>query len=235
MHNFPEIFEQNYDIVLNEIEICSKITEQYPRNYYAWTYRQLVSYHINTPDKIETQLDELKSWIKRHVSDFCAYHYRHFLWERYIYSLHKEIGDFLLNHLNSFPNISGLQIKGFKMDKELSIKFFHFWKSEWMLSHNLIIFYPGHESLWSHRRALLTYWIFFCLIAEDIRELVSSDDVKDSEVLDEDITEINLLNIFMKECKFVRRMILDDGICQYEKNKRFAQRYYAWILFIVSI
>jgi len=32
-----------YDKIVSEIIICQRIAEVYPKNYYAWTYRQLVS------------------------------------------------------------------------------------------------------------------------------------------------------------------------------------------------
>lgn len=42
---------ESWDNVLkHELQVCARVADAYPRNYYAWNHRKWVLQHINTQD-----------------------------------------------------------------------------------------------------------------------------------------------------------------------------------------
>ena len=228
------MFKQSYDTVLSEIRECEKIAEQYPRNYYAWTYRQLVSLFIPSADEIESHIDSLTKWTKRHVSDHCAYHYRHFLWSRFIHFLDMPLANAITKGLNNSEHIVEEETDC-KISPEHAERIYEFWKTEFVLSTNLLTNYPGHESLWCHRRSLVVHWTMVLQCSASVRSLCESDSyIPTQSDPDAEVESVNLSLLFERELHFVKRHITDDGISQYEKNKRFAVSYLTWLFALVS-
>mmetsp|Transcript_4109 Transcript_4109/g.11309 ORF Transcript_4109/g.11309 Transcript_4109/m.11309 type:complete len:465 (-) Transcript_4109:64-1458(-) len=72
-----------------EIDVCTRVAEKFPKNYYAWTHRSFVVQLVITscfangcPRIIEPVTDFLseeltfsKSWLSTHISDHSAVHY----------------------------------------------------------------------------------------------------------------------------------------------------------------
>ena len=42
----PSLFEPLRDLLAREIVLCDRICSSYPKNYYAWTHRQLLSSYM---------------------------------------------------------------------------------------------------------------------------------------------------------------------------------------------
>lgn len=61
-----------------EVEVCRRVAEKYPKNYYAWTHRRFLWTLVG-----ETMVDQwkrewrtmLKDWLPKHISDHSAAHY----------------------------------------------------------------------------------------------------------------------------------------------------------------
>ena len=66
-----------------EIDICQKIAERYPKNYYAWTHRRFLWTILMTTTTSSTMIKDLLQkeyltlfqWLNHHISDHSAVHY----------------------------------------------------------------------------------------------------------------------------------------------------------------
>jgi len=130
-----------------EMENCTKAVTIYPRNYYAWTYRQHVITQLMNFDFlsnkaqveeirchcVKSKLDELFNWLKRNVSDHSC-----------------------VNHLIILMKAYKKALVDQGNEKELAYYLIYLLK-QFYYNQYLIIFFPGHQSLWTLRRFL---WLF---------------------------------------------------------------------------
>lgn len=150
-----------------ELEICTKIAEKYPKNYYAWTHRRFVmdtlllikmqdgnvSSSINdyTWKILESEFHMINSlWITKHVSDHSAVHY----------------GGEILRILISFkkglfvPTQNYSSIKGSNRSQEWIMEQLQQVLNE---SQTLILKHPSNEVIWIWRRICSQIYIEFLL------------------------------------------------------------------------
>jgi hypothetical protein len=129
-------FQQMIKLMHEEIEVCGKVAEKYPKNYYAWTHRRYLWSSCLLPrsqpkhtDKLEKLLKEefatLHSWLQHHISDHSAVHYQ--------------------------CQVVGLWMQHSSCDDELLA----IAKTSLEHVHQLIQNHPDHESLWILRRLVL--------------------------------------------------------------------------------
>lgn len=113
------------DIVNNEIKVCIRSAELFPRNIYAWKHRLWVfqNYYTLFKELLPQELTDTEFWIKKHISDNSARCYREQL---ILESLHSSPND--------FPRL---------LQKELD------WNKD-----NLL-YYVGKESVWQYRKFLI--------------------------------------------------------------------------------
>jgi len=64
------------DFVPEELAVCMRSTELYPKNYYAWTHRQWIVQKATNETLLLSELEVLKEWTDRHISDHCGFHHR---------------------------------------------------------------------------------------------------------------------------------------------------------------
>ncbi|XP_059194035.1 protein prenyltransferase alpha subunit repeat-containing protein 1 [Centropristis striata] len=161
-----------------EMKVCSDAACRYPSNYNAWSHRIWVLQHM-AKGNIKVFHDELSSmrlWVSMHVSDHSGFHYRQFLLKELI----SELSQTPASPTNSSPQhrcstepsssphhcshsqangeVPGAEAGG-EEERQLSVttvlQLFH---QEMELCSDLIQSFPGHETLWSHRRHVFYLW-----------------------------------------------------------------------------
>lgn len=63
------------EFIEKELDHCSKCSEIYPRNYYAWAYRVFLLNNFKNDDILNMEFKKMMEWIPRHVSDHSAIHH----------------------------------------------------------------------------------------------------------------------------------------------------------------
>jgi hypothetical protein len=77
------------NLVQEEIAICTRVAERYPKNYYAWTHRRYLLGQLqnlvqeaknntiaqNFISLLQNEWSTILNWLKTHVSDHSAVHY----------------------------------------------------------------------------------------------------------------------------------------------------------------
>ncbi|XP_062241009.1 protein prenyltransferase alpha subunit repeat-containing protein 1 isoform X5 [Platichthys flesus] len=156
-----------------EIKVCSDAACHYSSNYNAWSHRIWVLQHM-AKGNIKVFLDELSSmrlWVSMHVSDHSGFHYRQFLLKELITELYQTPPSTnttcsLQHQSTTVPSISLHHQNHNQANRELSeaaaagegerqLSFttvFQLFHQEMELCSDLIHAFPGHETLWSHRK-----------------------------------------------------------------------------------
>uniref|UniRef100_A0A8D3B3X7 Protein prenyltransferase alpha subunit repeat containing 1 n=1 Tax=Scophthalmus maximus TaxID=52904 RepID=A0A8D3B3X7_SCOMX len=133
-----------------EMKVCSDAACRYPSNYNAWSHRIWVLQHM-AKGNVKVFHDELSSmrlWVSMHVSDHSGFHYRQFLLQELTAELSQTPPSTSTTTCSSHHQSSAL---GFPTVPQL----FH---QEMELCSDLIQSFPGHETLWSHRRHVFYLW-----------------------------------------------------------------------------
>ncbi|CAK6984302.1 protein prenyltransferase alpha subunit repeat-containing protein 1 [Scomber scombrus] len=159
-----------------EMRVCSDAAGRYPSNYNAWSHRIWVLQHM-AMGNIKVFHDELSSmrlWVSMHVSDHSGFHYRQFLLKEVITELSHSSGNSgspehrSSTVLSSSPNhhshsqangeLSGAEAAD-EVENQLGLSaVFQLFHQEMELCTDLIQSFPGHETLWSHRRHVFYLW-----------------------------------------------------------------------------
>ncbi|XP_044513299.1 protein prenyltransferase alpha subunit repeat-containing protein 1 isoform X3 [Gracilinanus agilis] len=151
---FP--MERVQRIVQEEIEVCGEAAGRYPSNYNAWSHRIWVLQNLAKLD-IKILLDELSStkhWASMHVSDHSGFHYRQFLLKSLISqtvtdSTVLEQNPLVSEHISDLPKDDDEDTSA---EHHRVVDLSHLLEEEVEFSTDLIDNYPGHETLWCHRR-----------------------------------------------------------------------------------
>lgn len=146
-------------LVKEEMDVCCEAAGRYPSNYNAWSHRIWVLQHLA---KLNTEilLDELSStkhWVSMHVSDHSGFHYRQFLLKSLI---GRTVSDCTLQMHNQMANQQAPSLPKDEENDETEATCVEekrpdhplILKEEVELCTDLINSYPGHETLWCHRR-----------------------------------------------------------------------------------
>jgi hypothetical protein len=153
--------------------------------------------------------------MKKHVSDHCAYHCRQVLLLKFLTESNPKAAEFIKNQK--------LCTEITEEDKQNKDKILSVWLKEMCFIQNLMAIYPGHESMWVHRRNIFAYWVLI------LQYFTFSQDLDLSKNYDED-----LWVSFQSEMEFVNEYIEDDVGGFREFHRTSACAYRAWLLFVVS-
>ena len=124
--SFPPSIEQINECVLRiEINLCSSLSDVYPKNYFSWMHR-LWLLQLMHKDQLHEENNFCKTWLLNHVSDHSASNHK----IQVIVRLINLEGTNKFTILNIFENMLA--------------------ESAYLIVHR-----PEHESLWCHRRTLL--------------------------------------------------------------------------------
>ncbi|XP_053276072.1 protein prenyltransferase alpha subunit repeat-containing protein 1 isoform X1 [Pleuronectes platessa] len=162
-----------------EIKVCSDAACHYSSNYNAWSHRIWVLQHM-AKGNVKVFLDEMSSmrlWVSMHVSDHSGFHYRQFLLKELITELYQTPPSTtttcsLQHQSTTVPSISLHHQNHNQANRELSeaaaagegerqlsfTTIFQLFHQEMELCSDLIQAFPGHETLWSHRRHIFYLW-----------------------------------------------------------------------------
>ncbi|XP_010806173.1 protein prenyltransferase alpha subunit repeat-containing protein 1 isoform X2 [Bos indicus] len=147
--------ERTQQLIREEMEVCGEAAGRYPSNYNAWSHRIWVLQHLA---KLDTKilLDELSStkhWASMHVSDHSGFHYRQFLLKSLI---SQTVTDGSVLEQSPLRSESTVVLpkdeEAVASAEESRINLPHLLEEEVEFSTDLIDAYPGHETLWCHRR-----------------------------------------------------------------------------------
>nr|XP_032600067.1 protein prenyltransferase alpha subunit repeat-containing protein 1 isoform X1 [Taeniopygia guttata] len=153
--------ERIHRLVQEEMNVCSEAAGRYPSNYNAWSHRIWVLQHL-AKLTVKVLLDELSStkyWVSMHVSDHSGFHYRQFLLSSLI---HRTVTDKNIQVENQVVNEQNPSLQKDEESagteaacaEEQSVDLPHHLDEEMELCSELIDNYPGHETLWCHRRCV---------------------------------------------------------------------------------
>ncbi|XP_005581947.1 protein prenyltransferase alpha subunit repeat-containing protein 1 isoform X1 [Macaca nemestrina] len=147
--------ERAQRLIQEEMEVCGEAAGRYPSNYNAWSHRIWVLQHLAKLD-VKILLDELSStkhWASMHVSDHSGFHYRQFLLKSLISQTVIDSSVMEQNPLRSEPAlVLPKDEEAAVSTEEPRINLHHLLEEEVEFSTDLIDSYPGHETLWCHRR-----------------------------------------------------------------------------------
>ncbi|XP_054664737.1 protein prenyltransferase alpha subunit repeat-containing protein 1 [Grus americana] len=150
--------ERIHRLVQEEMNVCSEAAGRYPSNYNAWSHRIWVLQHLGNLT-VKILLDELSStkyWVSMHVSDHSGFHYRQFLLKSLIGRTVTDNNVLVLNQMvnEQNPSLEKEESAGAEAAfvEEQSVDLPRCLEEELELCTELIDNYPGHETLWCHRR-----------------------------------------------------------------------------------
>lgn len=139
-----------------EMRVCAEAAGRYPSNYNAWSHRIWVLQNM-AKGNLKVLHDELSStrlWVSMHVSDHSGFHYRQHL----LKALAKELSPAAEKDVHTSQQPNGESTATASDDnhhKDVMPRLFH---EEIQLCTDLIESYPGHETLWCHRRHVFYLW-----------------------------------------------------------------------------
>ncbi|XP_041516904.1 protein prenyltransferase alpha subunit repeat-containing protein 1 isoform X1 [Microtus oregoni] len=142
--------ERTQLILQEEMEVCGEAAGRYPSNYNAWSHRIWVLQNVAKLD-LKILLDELSStkhWASMHVSDHSGFHYRQFLLKSLISQTAMDTSALQQNSLKDEPKDE----EAAASTEEPRIDLTQLLEEEVEFCTDLIDSYPGHETLWCHRR-----------------------------------------------------------------------------------
>ncbi|KAM6391585.1 protein prenyltransferase alpha subunit repeat-containing protein 1 [Rhynochetos jubatus] len=151
--------ERIHRLVQEEMSVCSEAAGRYPSNYNAWSHRIWVLQNLGKLT-IKVLLDELSStkyWVSMHVSDHSGFHYRQFLIKSLIVRNVTDCNALVQNQIvnEQSPSLEKEEESAgaeAACVEEQSVDLPRCLEEELELCTELIDTYPGHESLWYHRR-----------------------------------------------------------------------------------
>jgi hypothetical protein len=137
------------NLVQEEIAICARVAERYPKNYYAWTHRRYLLGQLQNLVQeaknnnyfaqhfislLQNEWSSILSWLKTHVSDHSAVHYGGQVLEFWLDSIQDD-------------------------EKSLSIQVM---TGALQSARDLVDRYPDHETLWMFRRVVVVTAMRYC-------------------------------------------------------------------------
>ncbi|XP_066567282.1 protein prenyltransferase alpha subunit repeat-containing protein 1 isoform X2 [Amia ocellicauda] len=158
----PAQAERLQRVLQEEMKVCSEAAGRYPSNYNAWSHRIWVLQHL-AKGNIKILHDELscvKYWVSMHVSDHSGFHYRQFLLKSLVGDpsivLDKDTLSLAVSspdeHCASLSKGEGVSVE----TQRTAVP--DLFDEEMQLCTDLIESYPGHETLWCHRRHIFFLW-----------------------------------------------------------------------------
>ncbi|XP_070819668.1 protein prenyltransferase alpha subunit repeat-containing protein 1 [Chaetodon trifascialis] len=174
-----------------EMKVCCDAACRYPSNYNAWSHRIWVLQHMamGNVKVLHDELSSMRLWVSMHVSDHSGFHYRQFLLKELITELSQAPASTTTTTTNTTNNntnspqhhsstapsssphhhshtqangeLPGAEAAG-EDEKQLSFTtVLQLFRQEMELCSDLIQSFPGHETLWSHRRHVFYLWHYW--------------------------------------------------------------------------
>ncbi|XP_062873986.1 protein prenyltransferase alpha subunit repeat-containing protein 1 [Trichomycterus rosablanca] len=133
--------------IQDEMKVCADAASRYNSNYNAWSHRIWVLQHMANGNLkiLHDELSSTKHWVSMHVSDHSGFHYRQFLLKELLAKLGQ----------SQQPNGGNALCTAEDSQPDVIPQLFH---HEMELCTDLIESYPGHETLWCHRRHVFYLW-----------------------------------------------------------------------------
>ena len=189
----------------------------------------------------------MEDWTKRNVSDHCGFHHREFILLQLLklHNIPTTVSHTIFNTPNAEQQIVDLiaQCQTLNIDSSQLDWLILLWIKEFYFVDRLILLYPGHETMWLHKRFLIFYWMVLSLIMKNLSSTFDWDDQYSREISEDhydDPKAIEALSLDHKpflqsELAFAEHCIQDDGVSKYEAQKKFASLYQFWTLITVHI
>ncbi|XP_010361253.1 protein prenyltransferase alpha subunit repeat-containing protein 1 isoform X2 [Rhinopithecus roxellana] len=223
-------------LIQEEMEVCGEAAGRYPSNYNAWSHRIWVLQHLAKLD-VKILLDELSStkhWASMHVSDHSGFHYRQFLLKSLISQTVIDSSVMEQNPLRSEPAlVLPKDEEAAVSTEEPRINLYHLLEEEVEFSTDLIDSYPGHETLWCHRRHIF-YLQHHLNAGSQLSQAMEVDGLNDSSKQG-----------YSQETKRLKRTPASDSLglemehrfidqvlstCRNVEQARFASAYRKWLV-----
>ncbi|XP_030665899.1 protein prenyltransferase alpha subunit repeat-containing protein 1 isoform X3 [Nomascus leucogenys] len=227
--------ERAQRLIQEEMEVCGEAAGRYPSNYNAWSHRIWVLQHLAKLD-VKILLDELSStkhWASMHVSDHSGFHYRQFLLKSLISQTVIDSSVMEQNPLRSEPAlVLPKDEEAAVSTEEPRINLPHLLEEEVEFSTDLIDSYPGHETLWCHRRHI--FYLQHHLNGSQLSQAMEVDGLNDSSKQG-----------YSQETKRLKRTPVPDSLglemehrfidqvlstCRNVEQARFASAYRKWLV-----
>ncbi|XP_012309243.1 protein prenyltransferase alpha subunit repeat-containing protein 1 isoform X2 [Aotus nancymaae] len=228
--------ERAQRLIQEEMEVCGEAAGRYPSNYNAWSHRIWVLQHLAKLD-VKILLDELSStkhWASMHVSDHSGFHYRQFLLKSLISQTVIDSSVMEQNCLRSEPApVLPKDEEAAASTEEPRINLPHLLEEEVEFSTDLIDSYPGHETLWCHRRHIF-YLQHHLNAGSQLSQVMEVDGLNDSSKQG-----------YSQETKRLKRTPAPDSLglemehrfidqvlstCRNVEQARFANAYRKWLV-----
>ncbi|XP_054253896.1 protein prenyltransferase alpha subunit repeat-containing protein 1 isoform X3 [Indicator indicator] len=228
--------ERIHQLVQEEMNVCSEAAGRYPSNYNAWSHRIWVVQHLGKLT-VKILLDELSStkyWVSMHVSDHSGFHYRQFLLKSLTGRTVTDNNTLVQNqmvHEQKEESSAGAEAA---CTEEQSVDLPHHLEKELELCTELIDTYPGHETLWCHRRH-----VFY------LQHRLSATS-HTAQAMDVDgLNESGAKQGYTQETKRLKRAVMQDSLglemeyrfidnvlstCRDVDQARFAAAYRKWLV-----
>ncbi|CAG8507187.1 168_t:CDS:2 [Dentiscutata erythropus] len=220
------------ELIRLEIPIIRRVVELYPKNYYAWTHRHWIISLLpidssNSISLLDDELLNMEKWVRTNVSDHSGFHHRQLCLIKKSQFYNSTIANFLGisrdNLLNQLPvpeNLSSTKTDHITL----------LWFNEIRLTRDLILRYPGHETLWYHLRFLSVIWKWLSSLGHIYP--IESKNIEPYGDGDGENIMLNLWPDYENELKFSRYCILMNSDIDDEHialQKRYAITYELWI------
>ncbi|KAG2843200.1 hypothetical protein PC111_g2450 [Phytophthora cactorum] len=199
-----------------QIEVCSRLAEQKPRNYHAWSFRHWIVSCLPM-DLARKELQDMEHWCRTHVTDHSGWNHR----------------QHTLNELMKKCRDAG------EVDLSLVLP-------EYKFVSDIMASYPTHEALWCHRRYVMQCFLNEVPRNAISEELALLDDLSSrvaglfSDVKPESIENAALsaswdeifktLSSNAGDCFSVLRAVVHEIETAWKCGNQFSRRYAAWCL-----
>ncbi|XP_016428843.1 protein prenyltransferase alpha subunit repeat-containing protein 1 isoform X1 [Sinocyclocheilus rhinocerous] len=139
-----------------EMRVCADAAGRYPSNYNAWSHRIWVLQNMAKGNRkvLHDELSSTRLWVSMHVSDHSGFHYRQHL----LKALARELSQVGETELHPTKQPNGESTAGVSDDNHHNDVIPQLFHEEMELCTDLIESYPGHETLWCHRRHVFYLW-----------------------------------------------------------------------------
>ncbi|KAF0384366.1 protein prenylyltransferase [Gigaspora margarita] len=213
-----------------EIPIIQRVVELYPKNYYAWTHRHWIISQLPIDSSLslsflDDELLNMEKWVRANVSDHSGFHHRQLCLLKKSQFYNSTIVNFLgISRDNLLGQPLVLENLSYtKMDQIILL-----WFNEIRFTRDLILRYPGHETLWYNLRFLSTIWKWLSFLGHI--HPIDSKNIEPYE--DGENIVLNLWPGFENDLEFSRYCILMNSDVDDEHvtlQKRSAIAYELWI------
>ena len=134
--------------VTHELAVCASAARAYPKNYFAWTHRYWALSRLAPPELAAVECDTMRQWAAINTSDHAGLHYRG---SAVLLAAARAVQRELLL---PDPSDSAGPAACWSSDSDSDSAGEAIWQQAWEQGNELQGRYPGHESMWRHRRLL---------------------------------------------------------------------------------